>query len=218
MWVGDAVDASNLCCDSQGKIQSVTLRCSISVCPQVLLVVSWWWDGFMGVWFDQLKHQGKVRVLGLWPVPWMGKVSGNCSANKLSGHLPMAAGKVKNQPPTPVFVPSVVSLSSQSSPSAVSISGLGQLRLPTQRVPNPTSPVPLRHFDPAMPLNHRADEDKMILKSLSWCGHIVYFVPHLTPFSRPQEEVRKPRTLSLLELLYFRMSLTFKSLVCGPPV
>lgn len=66
----------------------------------------------------------------------------------------------------------------------------------------PTSHVPLRHFNPAKPLYHRVDEDKRILKSLSWCGHIVYFVPHMSALFRPQEEVRKPRIISFLELLY----------------
>lgn len=67
---------------------------------------------------------------------------------------------------------------------------------------NPTPHVPLTDFDPAMLLHHRVVEDKMILKSLSWCEHIVYFVFHTSSLSRAQKEVRKPRTLSLLKLLY----------------
>lgn len=139
MWAGDAVDASNLCCDSQGKIQSVIQRCSISVCPQILLVVSWWWDSFMGVWFDHLKHQGKSEFLVCDLSHEWGKFQGTALPTSSVDTCQWQQARLKTRHLLQ-FLCLQLAPSSQSSPSPVSFSGLGQLLPPIQRVPKPNVP------------------------------------------------------------------------------
>lgn len=139
MWAGDAVDASNLCCDSQGKIQSVTQKCSISVCPQILLVVSWWWDSFMGVWFDHLKHQGRSEFLVCDLSHEWEKFQGTALPTSSVDTCQWQQARLKTRHLLQ-FLCLQLAPSSQSSPSPVSFSGLGQLRPPIQRVPKPNVP------------------------------------------------------------------------------
>lgn len=94
----------------------------------------------MGVWFDQLKHQGRSGCLVCDLSHEWEKLQGTGLPTSSGDTCQWQQARFKKQPPAPVSVPSVVPLSSQSSPSPVFFSSLGQLHLPIQRAPKPNTP------------------------------------------------------------------------------